>query len=234
MTKSVTRKRRIGRNGPDRAGPGRLKPLSKRSQLAAWFNQLLELLRHGNGCSSAKARSSRSPISYILFFSPLSPSSHSSLPDNTVDHSHVDPNGQVSDPPLSPKPFIFEPSSLWTKRWILTSPRSASIRVLITTVTTRAHTLLPPTMRGQLIIQTTFPFTLRPTRCLSNLSIVSRRRPHPSVNNSSRLIPKALAARNGGPMATTTTPTTLKSVRMVVPVVPDTGQTRKRQSCSTG
>ena len=63
-----------------------------------------------------KGKIFRSPISYILFFSPLSPSSHSSLPDNTVDHGHVDPNGQVSDPPLSPKPFIFEPSSLWTKR----------------------------------------------------------------------------------------------------------------------
>lgn len=189
--------------------------------------------RHGNGCPSAKARSSRSPIAYILFFSPLSPSSHSAIPDNTVDHGHVDPNGQVSDPPLSPKPFIFEPSSLWTKRWILTSPRSASIRVLITTVTTRAPTLSPPTMRGQLIIQTTCRFILRPTRCLCNPSIVSRRRRHPSANNSSRPIPKVLA-RNEGPMATMTTPTTPKWVRMVAPVAPGTGQTRKRQSCSTG
>src|SRR6266852_2761772 len=73
--------------------------------------------RHGNGCSSTEARSSRSPATYVPAFSPLSPSSHSSLPDNAVDHGHVDPNGQVSKPPLTPKSFISDPpSSPWTKR----------------------------------------------------------------------------------------------------------------------
>jgi hypothetical protein len=72
--------------------------------------------RHGNGCSSTEARSSRSPATYVPAFSPLSPCSHTSLPDNSVDHGHVDPNGQVSEPPLSPKSFIFDSSSPWTKR----------------------------------------------------------------------------------------------------------------------
>ena len=68
--------------------------------------------RHGNGCSSTEARSSRSPATYVPAFSPLSPSSHSSLPDNAVDHGHVDPNGQVSEPPLSPKSFISDPPAV--------------------------------------------------------------------------------------------------------------------------
>lgn len=56
------------------------------------------------------------PSLYIPAFSPLSPSSHSSLPDNAVDHGHVDPNGQVSEPHyhrshLYPTPAVFGPSA---------------------------------------------------------------------------------------------------------------------------
>src|ERR1019366_6210388 len=86
---------RIGRN--DQTRTRATETLIKQTERRHWFNPLLELRpRHGNGCSSTEARSSRSPATYVSAFSPLSPSSHSSLPDNAVDHGHVDPNGQVS------------------------------------------------------------------------------------------------------------------------------------------
>ncbi|KAF8461819.1 hypothetical protein DFH94DRAFT_70087 [Russula ochroleuca] len=64
-------------------------------------------------------------------------------------------------------------ASLWTKRWILISPRLASILALITTATTPAPTSSPPTMRGRLIIQTTCRSTLHPMRYLCSPSIAS-------------------------------------------------------------
>ena len=188
--------------------------------------------RHGNGCSSTEARSSRSPATYVPAFSPLSPSSHSSLPDNAVDHGHVDPNGQVSEPPLSPKSFISDPpSSPWTKRWIRTSPRSDSILAPITTVTTPAPTSSPPTMRGQLTIQTTCS-TQHPMKCPCSPSIASRPHPHPSANSSNHNTPRALG-RSEDPMSTTMTRTIPKWAR-TPPVARDIGPTRKRRSCSTG
>ena len=98
-----------------------------RSRATETLSKQVNSRRGSINCSSSsspqewllKYRGKILPISHHLYippFSPLSPSSHSSLPDNTVDHGHVDPNGQVSKPPQSPKSFISEPSSLWTKR----------------------------------------------------------------------------------------------------------------------
>jgi hypothetical protein len=188
--------------------------------------------RHGNGCSSTEARSSRSPATYVSAFSPLSPSSHTSLPDNAVDHGHVDPNGQVSDPRYHRSHLYPTPSSLWTKRWILISPRLASILALITTATTPAPTSSPPTMRGRLIIQTTCRSTLHPMRYLCSPSIASPRHPHPSANSSNPNTPKALG-RSEDPMSTMTTRMIPKWVR-TPPVARDIGPTRKRRSFSTG